>query len=144
MRIILGLILVGLLSWVTIIMAHPVDRDYNDLTLGEYTWLEKKIVIEAVTTYEGWYEESRSYRNNNPGNIRGGSYATWRGAIGVDKDGFAIFETVKDGEAALEHLLFESKTYPTLNLKDAIFRYAPTNENHSQAYYEFVLKRLVA
>ena len=100
--------------------------------------------MDAITTYEGWYKGSRSYRNNNPGNIRSGRYATWRGAIGEDDAQFAIFESLEDGRAALEHLLFESKTYPTLTLEAAIFRYAPTNENHSQAYYEFVLKRLVA
>ena len=75
---------------------------------------------------------SRSWRNNNPGNIRKGNFAIVNGAIG-DDGAFAIFPDVQTGLDAIVTLL-RSKSYVDLSLKDAVFRYAPPNENNSDQY----------
>ena len=82
---------------------------------------------------------SRSWRNNNPGNIRKGDFARNAGAIG-DDGAFAIFPDFKTGFAALLALL-KSAAYAPLTLHDAIFRYAPPAENDSARYLAFVTER---
>lgn len=65
---------------------------------------EKKNFItlfaDAIQEYEGWYKGSRSYRNNNPGNLRWASNQT-----GTDSSGFAIFATYEEGYNALVSLI---------------------------------------
>ncbi|WP_027668324.1 TIGR02594 family protein [Rhizobium leguminosarum] len=79
---------------------------------------------------------SRAWRNCNPGNIRKGDFSINAGAIG-DDGSFAIFPAEATGMAAII-TLFKSRAYIDLTLKDAIFRYAPPNENDSAAYLEFI------
>jgi uncharacterized protein (TIGR02594 family) len=79
---------------------------------------------------------SRSWRNNNPGNIREGSFAELSGAIG-DDGAFAIFPDESVGFNAIVALL-RSATYSRLTLREAIFRYAPPSENNSSRYVDFV------
>ncbi|MCA6115490.1 TIGR02594 family protein [Bradyrhizobium sp. WSM 1738] len=82
---------------------------------------------------------SRSWRNNNPGNIRKGNFATISGAIG-DDGAFAIFPEYKLGFDAIVTLL-RSNAYVNLTLKDAVFRYAPPNENDSDQYLAFLVRQ---
>ena len=82
---------------------------------------------------------SRSWRNNNPGNIRKGSFADNSGAIG-DDGAFAVFPDEKTGFAAVVGLL-RSQAYTNLSLKDALFRYAPPVENDSDAYVASVVDK---
>lgn len=82
---------------------------------------------------------SRSWRNNNPGNIRKGDFARNAGAIG-DDGAFAIFADHAAGFAALIALL-KSAAYASRTLRDAIFRYAPPSENDSERYLRFVADR---
>jgi hypothetical protein len=56
-------------------------------------------VAQTIQTQEGWYPGSRSYRNNNPGNL---VCAGQRGMIGCDPDGFAIFPDYQTGLTAEE------------------------------------------
>lgn len=77
--------------------------------------------------------QTRSYRNNNPGNIRAGSFANRHGATGSDAEGFAIWPTSAEGFAALVALL-RTATYRALTIEAAINRYAPASENDSAAY----------
>jgi hypothetical protein len=56
----------------------------------------------AIQSAEGYYPGSRSYRNNNPGNLKTTSAP---GQTGVDSGGFAIFDSYADGFAALENQL---------------------------------------
>lgn len=79
---------------------------------------------------------SRAWRNNNPGNIRKGNFASAAGAIG-DDDAFAIFPDYKTGFDAIVTLL-RSPSYTNLSLRDAVFRYAPPNENDSEQYLAFL------
>ncbi|MFG1173022.1 type VI secretion system tip protein TssI/VgrG [Erwiniaceae bacterium CAU 1747] len=74
-----------------------------------------------------------AWRNNNPGNIRAGDFATSQGAIGTGPGGFAIFPDEKTGNDAVSALL-QTKNYRNLNINDAISRYAPPVENNTAAY----------
>ena len=76
---------------------------------------------------------SRSYRNNNPGNLEFGPFAKSMGATGSDGR-FAIFPDYKTGRNAQEKLLFEGKNYKDLTLGQAIGRWAPGSENNVPAY----------
>ncbi|AYO84055.1 phage tail tape measure protein [Methylobacterium brachiatum] len=76
---------------------------------------------------------SRSWRNNNPGNLEYGPFAKSMGAIGSDGR-FAKFPTYEAGRKAQEKLLFDSKGYKDLTLSQAIRRWAPASENNVPAY----------
>ena len=82
---------------------------------------------------------SRSWRNNNPGNMEYGPYAISKGAIGSDGR-FAIFPTLEMGKKAQADLLFAGKNYKNLDLKSAIARWAPSKENNTAAYQAEMLK----
>lgn len=79
---------------------------------------------------------SRSWRNCNAGNIRKGDFSINCGAIG-DDGSFAIFPDEESGKAAIIALL-RTTAYIKLTLKQAIFRYAPPNENQSEDYAKFI------
>lgn len=81
---------------------------------------------------------SRNWRNNNPGNIVAGDYATSMGAIGSDGR-FAVFPNYSMGKRAKEKLIFEGSNYRNLPLSAAIARYAPPNENDTAWYQRIVL-----
>lgn len=76
---------------------------------------------------------SRSWRNNNPGNIEYGPFARSMGATGTDGR-FAVFPDYKSGRNAQEKLLFEGQNYKNLTLAQAIRRWAPASENNVPAY----------
>ena len=79
---------------------------------------------------------SRSWRNFNSGNIISGSFAEANGSIGSDGV-MAIFPSREIGRKAIETLL-RGPSYRDLTIRDAIFRYAPPNENDSNGYVSFV------
>lgn len=81
---------------------------------------------------------SRSWRNNNPGNIRKGDFAVNNGAIG-DDGAFAVFPDEKTGLKAIETLL-TGPSYAPLTLEQGLNRYAPPSENQTSAYVGFVKK----
>lgn len=92
---------------------------------------------------------SRSWRNNNPGNIIWGDYARSKGAIGHDTNAaghvMAIFPTKEMGSAAKDQLLFEGVNYRDKKLSEAIKRYAPKYDkngkqiNNTEQYIKNVL-----
>lgn len=88
------------------------------------------------TIFEGG---SRAWRNHNPGNIVGGTFAGAHGAIGQDSR-FAIFPDEPTGFQAIVALL-QTPTYRALSLEGAINRYAPPHENNTDGYVAFVTKR---
>ena len=51
---------------------------------------------EAIMAFEGWNPGSRSYRNCNPGNLRGSFIQHL-----MDSNGYCIFETFANGWLAL-------------------------------------------
>lgn len=82
---------------------------------------------------------TRAWRNNNPGNIRAGKFATDNGAIGA-AGGFAVFPDEATGMNATKKLL-RSDNYINLTVGDAISRYAPPFENDTAAYHRELQKR---
>jgi hypothetical protein len=71
---------------------------------------------------------TRSWRDNNPGNIEAGSFADAHGAIGSDGR-FAIFPDAGTGMQALVSLL-SSDGYQGLTIEQAMERYAPLTLIH--------------
>lgn len=78
----------------------------------------------------------RNWRDNNPGNIEAGAFATSQGAIGSDGR-FAIFPDAATGRQALANLL-TSSSYTGLTVEEAMEKYAPPSENDTAAYTSFI------
>jgi len=76
---------------------------------------------------------SRSWRNNNPGNLEYNDYTKKLGATGSDGR-FAIFPDLELGTKAQERTLFEGKNYRDLTMDEAIRRWAPASENDTVSY----------
>lgn len=102
---------------------------------------------EAIKSFEGWKPGSRSYRNNNPGNLKG----NFAGATGTDKDGFAVFPSEAVGMAALESdLRAKVRKYSDWSLLDIMRRYLgggkgidpPKAEGNAQQYAGTIAAKL--
>lgn len=80
---------------------------------------------------------TRSWRNNNPGNIAYGKIAIANGAVGRDEYGTAIFPTEETGRRAALATL-QSPVYQAFTLDQAIAKWAPEHENDTARYQRFV------
>jgi hypothetical protein len=81
---------------------------------------------------------TRSWRNNNPGNIEYGDFAQAKGAVGSDGR-FAVFPTLQQGRQAKDDLLFGQRSlYADMSISRAIARYAPFGENNPVTYAQQV------
>lgn len=108
---------------------------------------------EAIKEFEGWaapgdkirgtggvsFRGSRSYRQNNPGNLRWSIYEA------DNVDNFSVFKTYEDGWKALLHQLTiaatgKSSVYrPTMTLLEFFQKYAPSEDNnHPETYAKYV------
>jgi hypothetical protein len=78
---------------------------------------------------------TRGERNNNPGNLRS-SAVQWRGEKAVQDDpAFESFDTPEDGIRALAIVLLNyQRLHGLRTLRQIISRYAPANENDTEAY----------
>jgi|GEM_PF-3615263 len=72
----------------------------------------------------------KPWRNNNPGNLKGGV-----GAIGYDEKGFAIFPDMETGLKAKADLLRNDQRYKDLTIKEMIPVYAPASDNNNVPGY---------
>ena len=81
---------------------------------------------------------TRTWRNNNPGNLRPGTISRRNSQIGV-AGGFAIFPNYKAGHAALVDLLIN--VYGNRDLVALIKAYAPNSENDSRKYLRYLRKK---
>lgn len=98
-------------------------------------------ILEAIAKQEGFdVPGSRAQRNHNPGNIVYGTFATHHGATGEDRDGihpgepgFAVFPDDMIGFRALASLLAAPR-YNKLTIREAIYIYAPPEDNDTAAY----------
>lgn len=81
----------------------------------------------------------RGLRNNNPGNIRQSS-VRYTGEVQPSKDGaFKQFQSMEYGYRAMFVLLHTyARKYGIDTIEKMISRYAPANENHTQAYIDAV------
>lgn len=88
--------------------------------------------------------QPRGIRNNNPGNIRWGQ--NWQGLKenGKEQDSsFCVFQSPEYGIRALAKLLRNYQSLYGLNTSRKIIgRYAPPNENQTQAYIQSVAQQL--
>ena len=111
--------------------------------MSDYSPAQRTALLDAMQKHEGFFPGSRSFRNNNPGNIEYGAFAKAHGAIGSDGR-FAKFPSYQAGRGAQENLLFESGGYKNLTLGQAINRWAPGSENNVPAYVAAMNKALPA
>lgn len=94
-------------------------------------------MADAITVHEGWREGSRSYRNNNPGNLE------IDGDLGRDSGGYGVFSSYNAGRNALvADLTAKFRKYSSWTLYQVIARYAPPSENNTQAYASAVASAL--
>jgi hypothetical protein len=96
---------------------------------------------ESVASESGG-RKPRGIRNNNPGNIRYGEFARSAGAVGADRGGFAVFSDMHTGIEATAKLLrsYTARGFDTI--RKIVSRWAPANENDTQAYIAAVAKQL--
>jgi hypothetical protein len=109
--------------------------------MSDYSPAQRTALLDAMQKHEGFFPGSRSFRNNNPGNIEYGAFAKAHGATGSDGR-FAVFPNYQAGRSAQEKLLFESGGYKNLTLGQAINRWAPGSENNVPAYLSAMNKAL--
>jgi hypothetical protein len=83
-----------------------------------------------------------SWRNNNPGNIKGGTWAKSHGATGTDSNGFAIFPTEQAGQAAEEALW--RGNYGSMTLADAAKRWSYDPKKTTQKELDDYINGLAA
>lgn len=72
----------------------------------------------------------RMWRNNNPGNLRGG-----KDAIGTDRNGFAIFPDLETGRQAQADLLRNDSRYKGKTIEEMIPIYAPAADGNDVKGY---------
>jgi len=84
---------------------------------------------------------SRSWRNNNPGNLKNYRFSKENGSIGHDEQNFAIFPDEQTGQQARRKLLKGSK-YRHLTLEQMARKYEP-EEGRCEAYCRCIAKRSV-
>lgn len=80
---------------------------------------------------------TRGVRNSNPGNLRK-SKDQWEGAIGDDGE-FVIFDSPESGVRALSKNLLSYGRQGYDSIEKIINRWAPPNENDTQAYIDSVV-----
>lgn len=92
-------------------------------------------------------KQSRGYRNKNPGNIDWNARNKWQGQVGIEQAGspprFAVFETHEHGIRALAALLTTYQDrYNLRTVRGIINRWAPGNENNTDAYVHAVSRKI--
>ncbi|MBF9232322.1 hypothetical protein [Microvirga alba] len=96
-----------------------------------------RVYISANGQVDIFTGGSRAGRNFNPGNLVDGDFARKHGAIGRDKDGFAIFANYEVGRNAMEALL-QTQKYQARTIDEVIAAYAPSHENNTALYQKIV------
>lgn len=108
----------------------------NLMKTQQYPKIEK--MCKAIQSQEGWYAGSRSYRNNNPGNLR---YIGQSKSTGKDTANFAVFATYEDGLDTLRQMLIracsgQSQLYrPTMTITQFFQTYAPASDKNKPIEY---------
>jgi len=81
---------------------------------------------------------TRGIRNNNPGNIRHNSTFEWSGEVGLDAQGFCIFDAPINGIRALARDLRNKINRGLDTVEKILMVYAPPSENNTDAYIRAV------
>ena len=109
---------------------------------------------DAIQSFEGWFPKgtngypngSKSWRNNNPGNIR---FIGQKRALRDDGTGFCVFASYADGRAELIDLLVRAATgkssiyKPDDTLLQFYEKYAPTSDGNYPASYAQAVARMI-
>ncbi len=96
------------------------------------------ILVGLAVFLKGDTFMTRGERNNNPGNIRKNGIA-WDGAINGDDNAFITFASSFFGIRALAKILITYyKKYGLNTIAGIINRYAPSSENFTANYINFV------
>jgi hypothetical protein len=91
---------------------------------------------------EGSGEMTRGEANNNPGNIRHVAGTVWEGQTAIQTDeSFVTFTDPIYGIRAIARIMRSYERQGIDTLGEAIDRWAPPNENNSQAYVADVCAR---
>lgn len=83
----------------------------------------------------------RGIRNHNPFNLRYVPAIAWKGQIGDDGGGYAVFDTDEDGVRAGGHQLRTYLSRGINTVRAIISTFAPSTENDTQAYIDDVANR---
>lgn len=123
-------------------MGETMSKQAIEKYIHAYPGEDNSVMYETQNCQKifRWKNGSRSWRNNNPGNIRNGSFTNKHGAIG-QAGGFACFPDKETGKQAIISLL-KTKIYQSLSIEKAIHRYAPTIENDTNSYLKHILTKL--
>jgi hypothetical protein len=130
-----------LLIWGAVLGGLAIMSKFSNLGSGAQSVVER--MAEAIKAWEsGGNPSAKSFRNNNPGNLK---YAGQAGVTGTDEQGHAIFETFEAGWQALLNQLSiaftgSSRVYsPDDTLYEFFHKYAEAN---SENYAEYVAAAL--
>lgn len=125
-----------------------VQIDATEPPKAEMPEQKSKIEIwaSAIEKEEGFAPKTRSWRNNNPGNIKFSPLIQKLGATHQDPDGFAVFPSYAAGREALcdfltlacENMLVPYKNARTLKQFTQVYAHPPANH----PYAENVAKKL--
>jgi len=102
---------------------------------------QAKVMDKGMTVVIGDQARKKgdaNWRNNNPGNIGAGATARGLGSIGANGR-WAIFPDLSKGFQAMHDLLM-SPAYNTLTAKQAVYKWAPPNENNTAFYVDQMAK----
>jgi hypothetical protein len=148
----------------------PIEKSIEPTEPKEMTDKEKNLFTfaKAIETFEGWVENppSRSFRNKNPGNLRGlTEYTKSLGATSVDDKNFCIFPSYEVGFNALKTLIKDTANDKLIGRRDVsvleffqgvkqedgkfkfgcgdLLGYAPTEDDNAPIVYAmFVAKKV--
>jgi len=95
---------------------------------------------------------ARGIRNNNPGNIDFNPRNKWQGQLGMEEGGrFSIFDEPENGIRAMGKLILNYRGKDGMpgvgapgidTVREIISRWAPGNENNTEAYIQAVAKSM--
>lgn len=113
----------------------PVSEGHLARALGTAALISTLGTAQAATK-----EPTRGMKNNNPGNIVQNQKINWKGATGNDGR-FVTFSHMEYGIRAMARMLrvYQNK-YGLKTIKDIINRWAPSHENKTNDYIDFVSK----
>jgi hypothetical protein len=143
----------GLLGWLRAFWQRDAMPPPGADTLGAATLpkqpdpLPSVVIPRTLSAQDERAKQARGYRNKNPGNIDWNARNDWRGQIGREATGnpprFIVFDSHENGIRALARLLQSYQTKHNLHtIAGIINRWAPTKENNTSAYVNFVAQRL--
>ena len=94
-------------------------------------------MAEAIQSFEGWSNGSRSQRNCNPGNMKYTPYTQSLGAIKYDTDNFCIFPNYEKGFSALCQFITDAgnnklKNYHNCTIKTFFISYSDNSYNYAK------------